>query len=638
MFGDDWGQPVTTASAPSTAVAPSLPLESDAAPASRTAEEGQRALYLRWRPQRFEDVVGQDHVTRTLRNAVVRDRLAHAYLFTGPRGTGKTSVARILYRAANCPNALARDGDPCNECPVCVNAMNGRAMDLVEIDAASNRGIDDIRDLRDKVAYRPSDGRYRVYIIDEAHELTPQAWDAFLKTLEEPPAHAIFVMATTEAHKIPATIVSRSQRFDFRRIPFEATRDQLARVARSEGLTVGADVLDRLARTARGGLRDALSLLDQLGAFGGDTVDMGVARAVLGLPPLEAVRDVLDALTRHDSAHLMQQLLDLGQGGADMRQFVEELLVHLRALLVIRAGAPRALSSEFSADELEWLQAQASSWPMAVLTTVIQEVSTALARIRDAQQFQVQVELALLAACGAELGQAARERGRAAPTTRASDAAPRNLPSASPTLSRPAPSIVVPPAAASSERTATAPHPPAADHRPVSGGSAPVSGPGEASANPHPAGASTASDDVAGARSAVRTMDHDSRSAILSLGPDSAVPSTSTADVDFVRGRWTDVVEQVSARKPLIGTLFSTARPLSLDDGLLTIAFRTRFDCQRTEKNRASVEDALQVALGARVRLKCTVVSADGDGPSLFDDPVLSHAAKLFGGEPRRIG
>src|SRR5919109_773764 len=204
------------------------------------AAEPPRALYLRWRPKRFEDVVGQEHVTRTLRNAVKLDRLAHAYLFTGPRGTGKTSVARILYRAANCPNA--EDGDPCNRCPTCLAALDGRSLDLIEIDAASNRGIDDIRELRERVAYRPAEGRYRVYIIDEAHELTGAAWDAFLKTLEEPPAHVIFVLATTEAHKVPATIVSRCQRFDFRRIPFDATRDQLARVASAEGLHVDASV------------------------------------------------------------------------------------------------------------------------------------------------------------------------------------------------------------------------------------------------------------------------------------------------------------------------------------------------------------------------------------------------------------
>src|SRR3982074_2573459 len=198
-------------------------------PPAQPVVEDRRALYLRQRPRRFKGVVGQEHVTGTLTNAVKLGRPSHAYLFTGPRGTGKTSVARILYRAVNCEHA--EDGDPDNTCPICRAALEGRALDLVEIDAASTGGIADIRDLREKVGYRPNEGRYRVYIIDEAHEMSNAAWDALLKTLEEPPPHALFVLATTEAHKVPQTIVSRCQRFDFRRIPFLETKEHLARVA-----------------------------------------------------------------------------------------------------------------------------------------------------------------------------------------------------------------------------------------------------------------------------------------------------------------------------------------------------------------------------------------------------------------------
>jgi DNA polymerase-3 subunit gamma/tau len=365
-----------------------------------TTTPPHRALYLRWRPKRFEDVVGQEHVTRTLRNAVKLERLAHAYLFTGPRGTGKTSVARILYRAANCLNP--EDGDPCSQCALCVAALEGRALDLVEIDAASNRGIDDIRELRDKVAYRPGEGRYRAYIIDEAHELTGAAWDAFLKTLEEPPPHAIFVLATTAAHKVPPTIVSRCQRFDFRRIPYEDTRAQLERVARAEGMQVEPVVLERLALMARGGLRDALSLLDQLEAFASGPVDMTLARAALSLPSIEAVRAIIEHLTTRDAAGVMATIADAVEGGADLRLFAEELVVHLRALLLMRAGAASKLDAELPTAEVEWLRERAGSWPVGSLMRLIQEISTSLARTRDAQQFQVQVELALLAACDLE--------------------------------------------------------------------------------------------------------------------------------------------------------------------------------------------------------------------------------------------
>src|SRR6266540_3099711 len=352
-----------------------------------------RALYLRWRPQRFEDVVGQEHVTRTLRNAVKLDRLAHAYLFTGPRGTGKTSVARILYRAANCPHA--EDGDPCNTCGLCRAALDGRALDLIEIDAASNRGIDDIRDLREKIAYRPGEGRFKVYIIDEAHELTQPAWDALLKTLEEPPPHALLVLATTEAHKVQATIVSRCQRFDFRRIPFDATREQLARVAASEDMEVEPAVLERLALLARGGLRDALSLLDQLSAFAGGRVDMQVARAALSLPPIEAVHGVLDGLTNREPAAVMAVMSEI----ADVRLFVDELVVHLRAILLLRSGADTRLSDALPVGEVAWLSERAPKWSLGPLMRLLQCLSESLARTRDAQQFQVQCEVALLEAC-----------------------------------------------------------------------------------------------------------------------------------------------------------------------------------------------------------------------------------------------
>ena len=363
-------------------------------------QEPHRALYLRWRPRRFEDVVGQEHVTRTLRNAVKLGRPSHAYLFTGPRGTGKTSVARILYRAVNCENPI--DGDPDNTCAICKAALENRALDLVEIDAASTGGIADIRDLREKVGYRPNDGRYRLYIIDEAHEMSNAAWDALLKTLEEPPPHALFVLATTDAHKVPPTIVSRCQRFDFRRIPFQETKEQLARVAAAEGMHIDAAVLERLALVARGGLRDALSLLDQLSAFAVGEIDMAVARAALSLPSIEAVRGAIDGMTRRDPGTVMAVLADAAEGGADLRLFADELVVHLRALMLLRAGADARLTDELPADEVAWLRERAPSWSIGTLMQLVQTLSDALARTRDAQQFQVQTEVALLTACDVE--------------------------------------------------------------------------------------------------------------------------------------------------------------------------------------------------------------------------------------------
>jgi DNA polymerase-3 subunit gamma/tau len=533
---------------------------------ARAAAEPHRALYLRWRPRRFEDVVGQEHVTRTLRNAVKTERLAHAYLFTGPRGTGKTSVARILYRAANCPNA--DDGDPCNSCPLCKAALDGRALDLIEIDAASNRGIDDIRDLREKVQYRPGDGRFRVYIVDEAHELTGPAWDAFLKTLEEPPPHAIFVLATTEAHKVPPTIVSRCQRFDFRRIPYDATRDQLARVARSEGMDVEPAVLERLALVARGGLRDALSLLDQLGAFAGGHVDMHVARAALSLPSIEAVRAVLDGLTRRDPAAVMGTVADVAEGGADLRLFVDELVVHLRAVLLLRTGADARLTDELPTDEVDWLRERAPSWSVGALMRLLQVLSDALARTRDAQQFQVQAEVALLMACDVET---------AAPMPAAAVAAPAPEVRAPESVAEPKP--VVAPVPVAEPEAFAAPATPTAH------------------------------------------------------APD-GVPSA-----EALKSRWPDVIDHVKARKPILGALLSSARPVAVDDGVLTVAFETEFNRKRAEigANRQAIEAGLEHALGRAYRLRCTVGSAADGSPSLLEDPVINYAARTFGGQPRRV-
>jgi DNA polymerase-3 subunit gamma/tau len=401
-------------------------------PPPQTAD--RRVLYLRWRPRRFEEIVGQEHVTRTLRNAVKLGRPSHAYLFTGPRGTGKTSAARILFRAVNCPNA--DDGDPCNTCALCVAALDNRALDLVEIDAASSGGVADIRDLREKIAYRPNEATYRVYIVDEAHELSTQAWDAFLKTLEEPPPHAIFILATTEAHKVPATIVSRCQRFDFRRIPYQATRDLLATIAASEGMQIDPAVLQRLAQVARGGLRDALSLLDQLSSFAGGQIDMAVARAALSLPSIEAVQGVIDGMSSRDPSTVMALLSDAAEGGTDLRLFAEELVVHLRALLLLRTGADARLTNELPEGEVAWLRERAPAWSVGTLMRLVQTLSEALARTRDAAQFQVQTEVALLTACDVEAGAPA---GRAAPAPVASPPSRQVAPPPQPRAADPPP-------------------------------------------------------------------------------------------------------------------------------------------------------------------------------------------------------
>jgi len=301
-----------------------------------------QALYRVWRPRTFGELVGQEHVARTLQNACRHGRIAHAYLFCGPRGTGKTSTARILAKAVNCLDAAG--GEPCNRCANCEAVNNGSSVDVIEIDAASNRGIDEIKSLRERVKFSSSGGRYRVYIIDEVHMLSHDAFNAFLKTLEEPPAHVIFIMATTEAHKVPLTILSRCQRFDFRRIGEGEIRARLAEVAGGAGLRVEPEALDIVAQAAEGGLRDAISILDQAAATGEETVTADHIHGLLGTVAAQTVKTAADHLAGGRTVPLLELVAELEKWGKDPKLFLRDLAAELRRRLLAavtgKDGAP----------------------------------------------------------------------------------------------------------------------------------------------------------------------------------------------------------------------------------------------------------------------------------------------------------
>jgi DNA polymerase-3 subunit gamma/tau len=295
-----------------------------------------QALYRKWRPQTFDEVVGQEHVIRTLRNALVSGRVHHAYLFSGPRGTGKTTTARLLAKAVNC--LAPEDERPCNQCAICQAINEGRLLDLIEIDAASNTGVDDVRELRERVGFRPNEARYKVYVVDEVHMLSNAAFNALLKTLEEPPEHAIFVLATTEIHKIPATVLSRCQRFDFRRISVSEIAARLELIAQRERIDVDREALTFIARQATGSMRDAESLLDQLASYGDQEIDGASVRTALGVGSNEVVMRLVTALAQGDVAVGLDVINTAINEGADARQLARQIVEYLRALLLLRLG------------------------------------------------------------------------------------------------------------------------------------------------------------------------------------------------------------------------------------------------------------------------------------------------------------
>ena len=367
-----------------------------------------QALYRKWRPRTFNEVVGQAHVTHTLQNALPSGRISHAYLFAGPRGTGKTSMGRLLAKAVNCLST--EDDKPCNQCRICQAINEGRLLDLVEVDAASNRGIDEVRSIREKVNFRPNEARYKVYILDEAHMLTEPAFNALLKTLEEPPPHVIFVLVTTEPHKIPDTILSRCQRFDFRRIPLQDVVSHLQHVAEQEGLAVEPAALELIARSATGSMRDAVSLLDQLISYGGEEITLGQVQSVLGAVASQAVGELVDQLAARNVAQGLNVINRVIGDGVDARQFNRQVVEYLRELLLIKVGDDSSLV-RVTPEALQEMKGQAAQFPIRELIKMVKLFNQAGLDLKASPQSQLSLELAFV---DAALDEERKEEERAA--------------------------------------------------------------------------------------------------------------------------------------------------------------------------------------------------------------------------------
>ena len=370
------------------------------------------ALYRRWRPESFADLVGQEHISRTLSRAVTSGQTSHAYLFTGPRGTGKTSTAKILARALNCAEGPTLT--PCGICDSCRSISDGSSMDVFEIDAASNRGIDEIRDLRESVKFAPTEGHYKIYIIDEVHMLTTEAFNALLKTLEEPPERVIFILATTEPHKVPATIQSRCQRYDFHRITVTEIRDRLIYVCKESDIAAEEDALGIIAAQADGGMRDALSILDQCMALAEGTLTAERVQEALGLVGRAWIRRMAGEIAARDAAALIAQLSELLQSGRELKQVLDELAQHFRRLMI--AGVGGAVSAaELCAGDAEELRMDAAQFTQEEIMAILRRLNETMQELRASPQPRIAVETLLIGLCHTE-GTAPSGESTAPPT------------------------------------------------------------------------------------------------------------------------------------------------------------------------------------------------------------------------------
>jgi DNA polymerase-3 subunit gamma/tau len=535
-----------------------------------------QALYRKWRPQTWDEVIGQQHVVNTLRNALAAGRVVHAYLFAGPRGTGKTTTARLLAKAVNC---LDEDlpSRPCGKCEYCQAVNQGRFLDLIEIDAASNTSVEDVRDLRDKINFSPNQGRYKVYIVDEVHMLSTAAFNALLKTLEEPPPHAIFVLATTEAHKIPATVLSRCQRHEFRRIPVVDIVGLLKKMAQAEGIQTEPEALTLIARQSTGAMRDAISLLDQL-ASTGQVITLQMAQDVLGTAASQAVLDVVEALIDRKSADGLDHIHHALDAGSDPRQFARQIVDYLRDLLLVRTS--NAGQVEATAEMRLQMAQHAQVFSTPELLRVIRAFNSAAVEAKGSWQPSLPLEMAFIDALQEPtLAEQAPRPPQSAPQSTPQNA-PQNAPQNPPSI---------PPQAAPAHKASRLAAPSPSPEPPTSPAVSAVTAPQDQ-------------------------------------------PATQT-----LSDSWPKILAAVRQQNPKTCALLNSFKSRYMHGDILVLCFASDLLKSQMEKreNLEIVQQALYQVFQRDIRVQCSVDTAKRDAipPGVDDDGMVAAALRDLGGE-----